>query len=211
MSYVGPNEILPGIFKYVDEDNKCWGTVRKLIRRRSDLILTRSSLNLTFLSYCISHEAPLDLLSLINKQDPSQILDFDVYGANACHIACINSASPKIMKWIISRNSDLVSLTDVDKRLPIHHLAESICRDEIQAKRAIKVMNAMIKVNPEILSSGDVNGNTVIDQLQLDIMHFSKYQEKHKTRLRNLEQVCAFLRQKSIEAWLIRKKASECC
>lgn len=201
------NEIFPDTFKYVQE--KKWSTIRKLIHRRSDLILTRSSLNLTFLSYCIAHEAPLDLLLLIHKQDPGQILEFDVFGCNVCHIACINSVSPKIMKWIISRNSDLVSSTDVDKRLPIHHLAEAICRDEIQAKRTIKVMDAMIKVNPELLFSVDVRGNTVIDQLQLDIMRFSKHQEKYKTRLRNLKQVCAFLRQKCIESWLIRKEAWE--
>lgn len=206
-SIVGLNEVFPDIFQYA-VDSK-WRKIKKLLRVQPELIRARSSSGMNFLSCCIAHEAPIRLLSLINKKEPGQILQKDDFGSNVCHIACIYCVSFKIMKWILAKHSVLISSTDVDSRLPIHHLADSLCRDEIEAKEAIEIMNIMINVNPEILFLGDRNGNTVIDQLQLDIGYYKKNKEKHTSKLRNLKHVCAFLREKSIETWLKKKKRWE--
>jgi ankyrin repeat protein len=204
-SFGDPSPKLPDL--YVSVENKQWHKVKTLIHSPNALKETGliDSTGLTFLGLCVAFSAPEEILRRVLELHPQHIFTQDVYDATVLHIACLNAASLETVTFLINACKDLVNVPDIDGRLPIHHAVECICRDQISLETSIAVMTANIDIDPNILTSVDNNGCTVID-----IIHEARCRETNTTtENERLWKAYSFLKQCSINNWMIKKKIWE--
>jgi hypothetical protein len=190
----------PILFQYAEKEK--WRKVRRaLFRPRAPIFVKeRDSTDLTFLGLCVGLDAPIDILVRILSLHPQQAFEVDLFGASALHIACLNGASVQAVQLLTDACKGLVSTVDADDRLPIHHTADCLSRDEMDVNRCVDVMRLMLNIEPEIINARDKNGDTPVDLIQR-----ARCEDNNETLDYNLKRVYCFLRDAYVQLWRIKK------
>jgi hypothetical protein len=190
----------PILFQYAEKEK--WRKVRRaLFRPRAPIFVKeRDSTGLTFLGLCVGLDAPIDILVRILSLHPQQAFEVDLFGASALHIACLNGASIQAVQLLTDACKGLVSTVDADDRLPIHHTADCLSRDEMDVNRCVDVMRLMLNIEPEIINARDKNGDTPVDLIQR-----ARCEDNNETLDYNLKRVYCFLRDAYVQLWRIKK------
>lgn len=191
----------PILFQYAEKEK--WRKIRRaLFRPRAALLVKeRDSTGLTFLGLCVGLDAPIDILVRILAIHPEQAFEVDYFGASALHIACLNGASAQAVQLLTDVCKGLVSTVDADDRLPIHHTADCLCRDEMDVNRCVDVMRLMLNIEPEIINARDKYGDTPVDLIQR-----ARCEETNSEEIDyNLKRVYCFLRDTYVQLWRIKK------
>jgi hypothetical protein len=132
-----------------------------------DVCSQRDRTGLSILSICVVSNAPRHILDKIIEIDPSQLHRPDSFGATPLHIACLNGANPDYIQYLVDRDSDLVSAKDIDRRVPLHHAVECICRNDITFNQGKAVIRILSDANCHMIHSNDRNSHSPLDIAQI--------------------------------------------
>lgn len=199
LSFISENQLI--LFQYAEKEK--WQKVKRILQRPRAIayVKEKDSTGLTFLGLCVGLDAPPEILMRILAMDQQQAVELDVFGASALHIACLNGASVKAVALLVDICKDLVSKPDADDRLPIHHTADCLCRNEMDVNRCVDVMRIMLSVDPEIINAVDKYGDTPVDLIQRARCAAINNQEHEY----NIKRVYYFLRETYVKWWRIKK------
>ncbi len=204
----------PPLFELVKQSR--WKQLRLNLKGKVgiDRCQQRDETGLTLLGIALGYHAPLDIIELIITIDPDQLIAVDIFGANALHIACLNGAPFKTITYILKKCSVLASSRDKDDRVPLHHVTECICRDEVEFVEGLKIINALCDCDPTMIHAQDRK-----DRSALDIVHVMRRNndndlsglelEHREARLKRLVKLCWFLRRISFQVYRQQKKKWE--
>lgn len=201
LDYSNFSDQRPILFQYAEKEK--WRKIRRaLFRPRAAVFVQeRDSTGLTFLGLCVGLDAPIDILVRILAIHPEQAFEVDLFGASALHIACLNGATVQAVQLLTDVCKGLVSTVDADDRLPIHHTADCLSRDEMDVNRCVDVMRLMLNIEPEIINARDKNGDTPVDLIQR-----ARCEETNSEEIDyNLKRVYCFLRDTYVQLWRIKK------
>ena len=166
-SYGSENQ--PLMFRYIE--NQKWKKLRRMLKRSNgkDLCRERDDSGLTLLGMALGFEGPLDIIQSILAMDPSQITATDFFGASPLHVACLNAASPEAVKYLVqfSKETNLAETRDKDLRVPLHHIVECLCRNEIEFIQGTKVIETLIQAAPDSIHASDKHNDSPVDLVQL--------------------------------------------
>lgn len=185
-----------------------WSEVRNILKQNEPLgtdfniAKQRDSSGLSVLSVCLSLDAPIDILKKVHELDPTQVHQLDVYGATILHHACLNGSSFDTIASSGLIPNYLVSVEDVDGRLPIHILLVSFITGEvqIQLETVIDVIKWMVEIDPEILYRYDKCGDIPIDVV---------YNAVTEENVKEIKPLTSFLRAEGVKLWKTKKSAYE--
>eukprot|EP00979_Chaetoceros_neogracilis_P002601 scaffold435_cov275-Chaetoceros_neogracile.AAC.53 len=200
-----PSSNQPLMFKFIER--KKWTKLRKILARKAgtDRCTERDESGLSLLGMAFGFEAPLDIIKSILEMDPTQADSRDSFGASPLHVACLNGASAEAVLYLLHKCQHLSSSMDKDRRIPLHHAAECLCRDEIEFNEGIQIINALVDVYPDSIHASDKLRDSPIDIVQLARYH-ARPDSKDSNRLAQLYLV---LKDISVRVYKLNKDKSE--
>ena len=158
----------PHLFQYVVRRN--WKKLCRLLKRKKgdyiESCKARDSTGLSLFCFAIASGAPNDVLDTILKIDPKQSHSADCFGATPLHIACLNGAPVRAIKYLIKIRGELVKAQDIDLRVPLHHAVECLVRDEISFHDGIECIQRLCDADSTLIHSTDKYSDSPIDLLQ---------------------------------------------
>jgi len=174
------------MFKYYIEGQH-WAKLRKEVARKAgtNRCMERDESGLSLLGMAFGFEAPLDIIKAILEMDPTQADSRDNFGASPLHVACLNGASAEAVLYLLHKYQHLASLPDTDRRIPLHHAVECLCRNEIQFNEGIQIINALVEVYPDSIHASDKHMHSPIDIVQL-VRNDARPETKDSNRLAQL-------------------------
>jgi len=164
-----------------------WTKLRKILARKAgtDRCTERDESGLSLLGMAFGFEAPLDIIKSILEMDPTQADSRDNFGASPLHVACLNGASAEAVLYLLHKCQHLTSLIDTDRRIPLHHAVECLCRNEIEFNEGIQIINALVEVYPDSIHAADKHSHSPTDLLQL-VRNNARPDSKDSNRLAQL-------------------------
>jgi len=146
------------------------------------------------------------LLSLRKKSLKRAVSFKDPFGSNILHLACYNGASAESIRFILSSftpavNEALVQEGDKEGRTPLQLCAECICRNKIDLKEGMAVIQILNDVDTNIVHHMDHNKKTVLDIVFCSLRHIHSQSEECK----NLMMVYTLLRDLNKNAYIAKK------
>jgi hypothetical protein len=200
-----PNQ--PRLFEYVLR--KKWKKLRGLLKKKNgrhrEMCKERDSTGLSLFGFAIASGAPQELLDTILKIDPSQSYSADHFGATPLHIACLNGAPPKAIKYLIKvSKGELVRARDIDSRVPLHHAVECFAREEISYNDAIECIQRLFDEDSTLINCTDRYFDSPVDISQIALMR-----TQSKKTSESLYMLYKFLRDLSIEEYKRKRTAWE--
>ncbi len=197
----------PLMFRYIE--NHKWKKLRRMLKRSTgkDMCRERDESGLTLLGMALGFEAPLDIIRCILSMDPSQITATDFFGASPLHVACLNAASLEAVNYLLQfcKSTNLAELEDRDNRVPLHHIVECLCCNEIDFDQGTKVIETLIQAAPDSIHASDKLEDSPIDLVQLARMEVRPDSKEYN----RLTRLYFFLRGKSIQCYKDEKKIWE--
>ena len=158
----------PYLFQYVVR--KKWKKLCRLLKRKKgdyiEICKASDSTGLSLFGFAIASGAPNDVLDTILKIDPTQSHSADCFGATPLHIACLNGAPVRAIKYLIKIRGELVKAQDIDLRVPLHHAVECLVRDEISFHDGIECIQRLCDADSTLIHSTDKYSDSPIDLLQ---------------------------------------------
>ena len=158
----------PYLFQYVVR--KKWKKLCRLLKRKKgdyiEICKASDSTGLSLFGFAIASGAPNDVLDTILKIDPKQSHSADCFGATPLHIACLNGAPVRAIKYLIKIRGELVKAQDIDLRVPLHHAVECLVRDEISFHDGIECIQRLCDADSTLIHSTDKYSDSPIDLLQ---------------------------------------------
>lgn len=199
-SFSRSTEGKPLLFRLVEVQK--WGKLLSLLNRRKGkkLCTERDSSGLTLVGICLVFRANIEIIQRIITIDPSQCTAKDTFGANPLHIACLNGCCPKSVRYLLDECNDLISDTDFDSRLPLHHIVECLCRDEIDFKEGTDIINMLCDENIYLIHASDKHNDT-----PLDIVHIARIRNNGPAETDRLLKIYKFLSKLSVRAYISKK------
>ena len=186
----------PHLFQYVVRMK--WKKLCRLLKRKKgdyiEMCKARDSTGLSLFGFAIASGAPNDVLDTILKVDPTQSYSADCFGATPLHIACLNGAPPRAIKYLIKIRGGLVKAKDIDSRVPLHHAVECLARDEISFHDAIDCIQRLFDADSTLIHATDKFSDSPIDLVQIALMNIRK-----DTRYDALYKLYNFLTELSIK------------
>lgn len=197
---------LPPLFRLV-RDGK-WKKLRSKTKSRSfaKLVKERDCTGLSLLGVALGSHAPLDIIKMIVSADESQLYAVDIFGASSLHLACLNGSPLEAVVFILNHNHSLVSSRDHDRRAPLHHAVECICRGEIELSEGKEIISLLCKVDTAMIHEQDRHRNSPLDLVHCAMNDNSIKGTNVKQRL---ESILSFLRRISIDVYKLKKKLWE--
>ncbi len=173
----------PALFQYVAK--KRWKKLRKFLKRRKgdyiEKCKERDSTGLSLFGYAVASGAPNDVLDAIIKVEPSQFYSPDHFGATPLHIACLNGAPLRTVKYLIKiSQGELVRARDSDARVPLHHSVECVARGEMPYGDAIECIQRLYDADTSLIHASDNYSDSPIDIAQIAISR-TKSKEMYNT------------------------------
>ena len=155
------------MFRYIGSEK--WVKLQKELEGKNgaERCKERDSSGLSLLSMSFGFGAPLDIIKQILEMDPVQADSRDLYGASPLHIACLNGASKESVLYLLKKHRQLAFTLDKDRRSPLHHSVECLCRDEIDFVPGVQIIKALVEVYPASIHQSDKHRDTPIDLVQL--------------------------------------------
>jgi hypothetical protein len=197
----------PLTFRYIE--NQKWKKLRRMLKRSNgkDLCRERDDSGLTLLGMALGFEGPLDIIQSILAMDPSQITATDFFGASPLHVACLNAASLEAIKYLLqfSKGTNLAETRDKDLRVPLHHIVECLCRNEIDFIQGTKVIETLIQAAPDSIHASDKHNDSPVDLVQLARMEVPTESKEY----RRLSRIYCFLQGISMHCYKGHKKKWE--
>lgn len=146
------------------------------------------------------------LLSIRVKDLKRSIGFLDPFGSNILHLACYNGASAEAIDYIFScfepsQNVDLVIAGDKEGRTPLQLSAECICRDKIDLKEGMAVIQKLYDVYPNAIHVMDESDQTVLDSVHSSLQHIHTQSSEYKRLL----ELYTFLRSLCRNAYTTKK------
>jgi len=146
------------------------------------------------------------LLSIRVKDVKRSVTFLDPFGSNILHLACYNGASAEAIEYIFSccepsQNVDLVMAGDKEFRTPLQLSAECICRDKIDLKEGMAVIQKLCDVYPDAILKMDASFNTVLDSVHSSLKHIHTQSSEYKRLL----ELYTFLRNLCRTAYIAKK------
>ncbi len=184
-----------------------WMQLRCILKGKRGLhrCQERDETGLTLLGAALGYHAPLDIIKLIISIDPNQLTAVDVYGANALHVACLNGTPYASVSYILEKCGELASARDKDDRVPLHHITECICRDEIEFVEGLRIIDVLRMRNPAMIHAQDRCNNS-----PLDLVHIERNKKDlSKDTSKRLIKLSWFLRKISFKVYKKHKKRWE--
>jgi len=195
---------LPLLFKYIKREK--WGKLRKVLAKKgAERSIERDASGLSLLGMAFGFEAPLDIIQSILELDPAQADSRDFYGASPLHVACLNGASVESVLYLIKKSRHLTSSMDKDRRIPLHHAVECLCRNEIDFNQGVQIINALVEVHPGSIHAIDKHGDSPIDLVQLARIS-TRSESEDASRLAKLYSVLNCI---SVRVYTLNKAKSE--
>mmetsp|Transcript_28291 Transcript_28291/g.34965 ORF Transcript_28291/g.34965 Transcript_28291/m.34965 type:complete len:291 (+) Transcript_28291:126-998(+) len=193
-----------------------WKTIRKRLNSRNahQFVKLTGSFGITVLSLALGHEAPIDIVERILDLEPALPLQKDVLGASPLHVACLNGAPLPAIKLLIDQYPFLVPDVDGDNRTPLHHAVEYICKGgqrHENKEEALAVVKELLRVSPEIVHWGDVNGDSPLDLIHIDMVDSESIQSSIDSNeyYDYIGYIYQYLKMISIELYIHQKKGWE--
>lgn len=177
----------PPLFRYAEA--RKWRKLKSLLKKNKDMCSKRDRTGLSLFNVAIVSGAPLHILDAILNIDPSQAYTPDSFGATPLHVACLNGASPKGIEYLVRLRGDLVWAPDIDRRIPLHHAVECICRNDISFDDGIEVIRLLAAVDSSTIHTCDRNSHSPVDIVQ--IARTSNSNEEEQGRI--LDQLCEIM------------------
>jgi len=175
-----------------------WKKLCRLLKRKKgdyiEMCKARDSTGLSLFGFAIASGAPNDVLDTILEVDPTQSYSADCFGATPLHIACLNGAPPRAIKYLIKIRGGLVKAKDIDSRVPLHHAVECLARDEISFHDAIDCIQRLFDADSTLIHATDKFSDSPIDLVQIALMNIRK-----DTRYDALYKLYNFLTELSIK------------
>ncbi|GFH58571.1 hypothetical protein CTEN210_15047 [Chaetoceros tenuissimus] len=184
-SYISESQ--PAFFRLVEAQK--WNKLRKAINRKGkDAFKERDGSGLSLLGMALGFDAPIDIIKLILDMDRSQASATDLFGATPLHIACLNGASPETISYLLQSQVGIAQLHDRDRRIPLHHMVECLCRDEIDFAEGLHILKLLTSSYPDGIHTSDKFKDTPIDLVQVARMEEDPNSEEYE-RLTNIYRV----------------------
>ncbi len=131
-----------------------------------------------------------------------------MFGANPLHLACLNGNSPSVIAFLLAQNRTLASSKDKDHRVPLHQITECLCRDEIDFKEGLKIIDILCRYNCIMIHANDINNNAPIDVVHT-AANAARRQKNNSEEVKRLKKVIKFLRKISFKVYKLQKEAWE--
>ena len=207
-----------------------WDKVRKRLSSRNPIQFASGSdsTGLTILSCALGSGAPLEIIELLLKVNPSASQEKDNYGAVPIHVACLNGARFEIVKLLIEHdNGATLRMPDNDNRLPLHHAVEFCARlsqEEIDTglfvpsypsvdvesvssrsshssfEEDLEIIRALCARAPETVHHQNNNNDT-----PLDVAHVIRMIANTRLKKKRIKMVYEILKDTSIQLYRERK------
>lgn len=198
---------LSQLFQLIHDCN--WKKLRKCLKSSKAYALCQQKdhSNLTCLALALAFGAPLDIIELMLKTDPSLSMVSDNFGATALHVACLNGASIESIDLLLHKQADLVKELDCDKRSALHHAVECACgsAEKNEDDDSIEVIHRLCEIAPELIHFQDKDGDCAMDLVQITMCDSEIGSECYE----RLYQLHRFLRDISIRFYKEKKKTWE--
>lgn len=173
------NESQPALFRLVEAQK--WNRLRKVLNRKGkDSFKERDGSGLSLLGMALGFDAPMDIIKLILDMDRSQASATDLFGATPLHIACLNGASHETIRYLLQSRQGLAQLHDRDRRIPLHHMVECLCRDEIDFTEGLHILKLLTSSYPDGINNTDRCDDTPIDLVQVARMEEDPSSEEYE-------------------------------
>lgn len=172
------NESQPALFRLVEAQK--WNKLRKVIRKNEKNLTERDGSGLSLLGMALGFDAPMDIIKLILDIDGSQASATDLFGATPLHIACLNGASHETISYLLQSRQGLAHIRDRDRRIPLHHMVECLCRDEIDFTEGLHILKLLTSSYPDGINNTDRCGDTPIDLVQVARMEEDPSSEEYE-------------------------------
>jgi len=197
---------VPPLFQLVRQGK--WRQLQTKLKSKTiaNLIAERDGTGLSLLGVALGSHAPLDILKMIVSVDESQLHAVDMYGASSLHLACLNGSPPEAVEYILSQNHSLVTSRDHDRRAPLHHAVECICRAEIEFNQGIRIIDLLCEVDATMIHEQDLSGHAPLDLVHCAINNKSM---KGLHAMQRLDFIFKMLRSISIEVYKLKKRLWE--
>ena len=198
---IGTSENQSAMFKYIEGQK--WKKLRKILARNAgkEQRTERDESGLSLLGMALGFEAPLDIIKAILAMDPAQAGSRDFYGATPLHVACLNGASLEAVLYLLLTKKELASTPDKDRRIPLHHAVECLCRNEIDFDQGLEVINALLNAHPSSIHHSDKHRDSPIDLVQLARIDT----DPDSTDSKRLEKLYSILRDMGVEVYKTKK------
>ena len=198
---IGTSENQSAMFKYIEGQK--WKKLRKILARNAgkEQRTERDESGLSLLGMALGFEAPLDIIKAILAMDPAQAGSRDFYGATPLHVACLNGASLEAVLYLLLTKKELASTLDKDRRIPLHHAVECLCRNEIDFDQGLEVINALLNAHPSSIHHSDKHRDSPIDLVQLARIDTESDSKDSK----RLEKLYSILRDMGVEVYKTKK------
>mmetsp|Transcript_26982 Transcript_26982/g.39947 ORF Transcript_26982/g.39947 Transcript_26982/m.39947 type:complete len:331 (+) Transcript_26982:99-1091(+) len=198
---IGTSENQSAMFKYIEGQK--WVKLRKILARNAgkEQRTERDESGLSLLGMALGFEAPLDVIKAILEMDPAQAGSRDFYGATPLHVACLNGASLEAVLYLLGTKKELASTPDKDRRIPLHHAVECLCRNEIDFDQGLEIVNALINAHSQSIHHSDKHRDSPIDLVQLARIDT----EPDSTDAKRLEKLYSVLRDMSVKVYKTKK------
>lgn len=183
-SYISESQ--PALFRLVEAQK--WNKLRKIMRKNEKSIWEKDGSGLSLLGMALGFDAPIDIIKLILDMDRSQASATDLFGATPLHIACLNGASPETISYLLQSQVGIAQLHDRDRRIPLHHMVECLCRDEIDFAEGLHILKLLTSSYPDGINTTDRCDDTPIDLVQVARMGEDPNSEEYE-RLTNIYRV----------------------
>lgn len=172
------SESQPALFRLVEAQK--WNKLRKVIRKNEKNLTERDGSGLSLLGMALGFDAPMDIIKLILDMDRSQASATDLFGATPLHIACLNGASHETISYLLQSRQGLAQIHDRDRRIPLHHMVECLCRDEIDFTEGLHILKLLTSSYPDGIYSSDKFKDTPIDLVQVARMEEDPSSEEYE-------------------------------
>ncbi|GFH58570.1 hypothetical protein CTEN210_15046 [Chaetoceros tenuissimus] len=180
-SYISESQ--PALFRLVEAQK--WNKLRKMMRKNEKSVREKDGSGLSLLGMALGFDAPIDIIKLILDMDRSQASATDLFGATPLHIACLNGASPETISYLLQSQVGIAQLHDRDRRIPLHHMVECLCRDEIDFVEGLHILKLLTSSYPDGINTTDRCDDTPIDLVQVARMEEDPNSEEYE-RLTNI-------------------------
>lgn len=172
------SESQPALFRLVEAQK--WNKLRKVLRKNEKNLTERDGSGLSLLGMALGFDAPMDIIKLILDMDRSQASATDLFGATPLHIACLNGASHETISYLLQSRQGLTQLHDRDRRIPLHHMVECLCRDEIDFTEGLHILKLLTSSYPDGINNTDRCDDTPIDLVQVARMEEDPSSEEYE-------------------------------